>query len=282
MKEHLLRDVALRWARQTAAREALGRALSILNGAGIDALPVKGIVTTPLLYDRVTERDIADVDLRIRPRDRRRAMQAFAEAGFPILHASKQWGTFETLIDHILVECETSVGPPGLCGLTVDTMIAHGAPSTTAVPHIEPELHEHVLLLCVNVFKDKLARARSHALEDLARIVTIDAFDARRFARLVHEAHSTTLVWLVADFMVRRGANTWAGIRDQLGPPRRCYATTYTRLRTPVARSEFLLAAVARMGSDDAGDRARALAFGAAGTFTWWLRRKQAVWANAR
>ena len=71
------------------------------------------------------------------------------------MHASKQWGTFETIVDRVLVEVETSVGPPGLCGLAVDTMIAHA--TRGAEGHLEPELHEHALLLAVNVFKDKLA-----------------------------------------------------------------------------------------------------------------------------
>lgn len=269
-----LRQDALRWAKQIAARGALERALAILSGAGIDALPVKGVVTTPLLYGSATERDITDVDLRIRPRDRHRAMKAFATAGLPLLHGSKQWGAFETVIDHTLVECETSVGPPGLCGLTINTMIAHATPSIAGPPGLEPELHEHVLLLCVNVFKDKLVRARRHALEDLARIIMVDAFDPAIFIRIARTAHSTTLVWIVADFMARRGVSGWGGIRDHVELTRHRYAATFAHLMHRRANSRLLLPVLARIASDDATERARALALGAAGTAGWWLARR--------
>jgi hypothetical protein len=269
-----VKQAALRWAKQGVARAALGRALGVLDAARVDVLPVKGVVTTPLLWADSAERDIADVDLRVRPRDRVRAQRAFEAAGFTVGHGSKQWGTFEAIVDGTLVEVETSVGPPGLCGLTVDTMIAHAMRGEAG--HLEPELHEHALLLCVNVFKDKLARARGHALEDVARIVRLEAFDDAVFVRVVRAAQSTTLAWLVADFLAQEGDTRWAEIRAALGPPRRAYAATYRALMRRRLRGRFLLPLVARAASDNALERARAVALGAAGTARWLLAGRRA------
>lgn len=260
---------ALRWAKQSMCRVALERTLAVLGDADVDALPVKGVITTPLLYEDNAHRDIADVDLRIRPGDRRRAMQALSRAGFPLLHGSKQWGAFETVVERMLVELETSVGPPGLCGLPVDTMLAHARRGARG--YLEPELHEHALLLCVNVFKDKLARARRHSLEDVQRIARLEAFNDSAFIRVVHDARSTTLVWLVADFLARQGDPRWAEIRDALGRPRRVYAAAYRALVRSRLRGRFLLPLVARAASDAPLERARAVALGAAGTTMWWL-----------
>ncbi len=273
MQDAVKERAAHRWVRQSVAQAALAKALGVLDGAGVDALPVKGVVTTPLLWADSAERDIADVDLRVRPRDRVRALRAFEEAGFRIGHASKQWGTFDLIIGQMLVEVETSVGPPGLCGLDVDTMIAHATRGEHG--YLEPELHEHALLLCVNVFKDKLARARGHALEDVTRIVRLEEFDDEKFVRVVSAARSTTLVWIVADFFAQQGDARWAEIRAALGGPRRVYAAAYRALMRRRLRGKFLLPLVARAASDDPLQRARAVALGAVGTATWWLAQRR-------
>jgi Uncharacterised nucleotidyltransferase len=264
------------WAGQQIARSALRRALAVLDAAFIAALPVKGVITTPLLYADEADREISDVDIRVRSADRDRAMGALSAAGLPLLHTSKQWGTFETEIDGVPIEFETSVGPPGLCGLSVDAMIAHAtrAVEPLGFPHWRAELHEHALLLCVNVFKDKLARALPHSLEDLRRIVRLPEFRDAEFVRVVRAARSTTLVWLVADFLVGQGDARWAEIRDAVGPPpRRAYAETYQLLVKRRLYGRFLLPLLARMGSDSGLERARAVALGGAGTAAWWLRR---------
>jgi hypothetical protein len=161
------------------------------------------------------------------------------------------------------LDLEAHVGPPGLSALTVDEMIAHAALRIGALgfPHLEPELHEHAVLLCVNVFKDKLAFARPHAVQDLELIATHEGFDAARFADVARRARLATLVWICADWLARsREITAWAAIRDAIGKraPRPLYARAVAAL---VARGEptRTLTLLARVASDDPLRRARAL-----------------------
>jgi hypothetical protein len=142
-------------------------------------------------------------------------------------------------------------------------MIAHAALriGPLGFPHLEPEIHEHAVLLCVNVFKDKLAFARPHAIRDLERVATHEGFDVARFVDVARRARLTTLAWICADWLARSCHITaWAAIRDALGPraPRPLYARAFSAL---VARGEptRALTILTRAASDDAWRRARAL-----------------------
>ena len=255
-------DRTLTWARHVLAADVLGKVLEVCRAAGVDALPVKGVLTGPMLYRDVGERPLDDVDVRVRPRDLRALLDAGARAGWPLVSRSRAYGGALFRVHGMEVDVESSVGPPGMCAMSVGEMIAHARVETAPLgfAHLAPELHEHAVLLCVNVFKDKLVFARRHALEDLARIALHPAFDVARFIATARRARVAALVWVVADWMARtRGDAAWRAVRDGFGAraPRRTYSRVLRALIE--SKSGAAMTLVARMASDDAWRRVHAL-----------------------
>jgi hypothetical protein len=267
------------WFDHELASRALRALLELLEPDGIPVLPVKGVVLARTLYADVTERPMADVDVRVLPADRGRIARLLRAQGWPILHGSKQWGAFETEITRMLVELETSIGPPGVCAIGVEEMIGRATRTSAGLgfPHLEPELHDHALVLCVTVFKDKIHDTVPWALGDLVRIARQPGFDAARMAALAARARLRAAVWAVADWAATAGgSDAWADVRDRIArrPPRALYLRAYRSLaRTPRA-SRVALPILARAASDDPAARARALLLGGAGALSWW-------WAHA-
>ena len=73
------------WLRHEVAANALHRVVGAFRTAEISCLPVKGIVTAGWLYADVSERPLSDVDLRIRPRDFRRALEVGRARGWELV-----------------------------------------------------------------------------------------------------------------------------------------------------------------------------------------------------
>src|SRR5262249_47364471 len=160
------------WAAHEAALEGLRRSLAALRGAGVEPIVVKGMVLAYELYDDVAQRPLADVDLRVRPSRFLRAVRALRARGWPVDPTSKQLGSIGFKVGTALVEIESTVGPPGLCGLTIAQMEARARrrvlPSGIAVR--EPDIVDHAIVLVVNAFKDKLADCPSWSIGDLVAI----------------------------------------------------------------------------------------------------------------
>lgn len=263
------------WFDHELASRALRALLELLEPEGVAVLPVKGVVLGRTLYADVTERPMADVDVRIRPADRGRVERLLRARGWPILHGSKQWGAFETESARMLVELETSIGPPGVCAVSVEEMIGRASRTTAGLgfPHLEPELHDHALVLCVTVFKDKIHDTVPWALGDLVRVAQQPGFDAARMAALAARAELRTAVWAVADWAASAGGSeAWAAVRDRIGrtPPRALYLRAYRALAKTPHSSRVALPLLARAASDDPALAARALLLGGAGVLSWW------------
>ena len=128
--------------------------------------------------------------------------------------------------------------------------------------HRVPELHDHAVLLVVNVFKDKLTLAAPWSLEDLTRIVRRRDLDPEVLVRRLREAKVAALAWFVADWFAReRQDEVWAALRDRLAQtaPRPRYQRALTR--AVAANPEGPWARVlARLASDSPAERVRALA----------------------
>ena len=256
------------------ATEALRRVLMAFDAAGIEALPVKGVVLAHTLYDDVRQRPIADVDLRVVPRDLRRVERVAGREGWPIFRNSKQLGSRGMNVCRALVEIETTIGPPGLCAVGVEEMMKRSRKTTGGLgfEHREPELHDHALVLCVNAFKDKLVLGVPSARGDLERIARQPGFYAGVVAERARDAKLRTVVWIVADWLCEEGrGGAWDEVRTALGgrPPRARYVAWYRALRdrSPTAPALSLLA---RVGSDSRSAQGVALALGAAGTAALW------------
>jgi len=257
-------DLALQRAVHAHARLVLGAVLAACDRAAVDVLPVKGIVTAYTLYPDPGLRPIRDVDLRVRPRDLGRVARLGEEAGWRLLERSIAYRTLSFEVRGFLVEFESHVGPPGLCDLTVDAMMARATPcpGPFGVPYRQPEIHDHALLLCVNAFKDKLIDAWPAAVRDLEIIADESGFSDERFVDLARASSVATLVWLVACWLAdSRGSARWAALRDRVGQaaPRASYAVLFQRAIRARSPSRALLRVLARAGSDRPAARVKAL-----------------------
>jgi hypothetical protein len=256
-------DVVWHRARHEHAKLALEQVLAACRDGGVQVLPVKGVLTAYLFYPDPGQRPIQDVDLRVRPEDLDRVRDLGRRSGWRLVSRSRAYGTLSFDVLGFLVEFESHVGPPGLCALRVDDMLRRAVPSVEilAVPHLKPDLHDHALLLCVNVFKDKLVEALPWAVRDLELLPEQQGFSSTRLAELAREVGAETILSIVATWLGReRGATGWDRIRVELEPSmrRRLYRAVFERSirATPLRRS--CLRVLARAGADRRGQRLRA------------------------
>jgi hypothetical protein len=230
--------------------------------AGIQALAVKGVVTASTLYAEPTERPMGDVDLRIRPEDFERAARVATDAGWRIGDWKPAYKAFVVNMDGLGVDVESVIGAPGLCALSIGEMLSRATRGVAGVDVRVPELHDHAVLICVNVFKDKLALAAPWALEDARRIVEAEGFDEDRFVERARCAKIACMAWIVADWMTReRGSAAWASLKAKLGGergPRPLYVWMFRKLqeRAPESLATRLMA---RAGPDTLGMRVAGL-----------------------
>ncbi len=259
-----------------AASECKGAAFAevALAGAsiGVPLLPVKGVLTARQLYARVTDREMVDVDVRVRSRDLGRLCEAGAARGWVLIERSRAYACAAFKVLGERVELEAHVGPPGFCGLTVDAMIERATQHVEpfGVPHLQPELHDHALLLIVNAFKDQLVNASEGGLVDLARIAALPDFKFERLASLARECGVAAVAWLVGEWMLeRRSESRWRSLLDELGgrPNRRLYTAAFHALAEKGRRPSLALRLLVRAAPDTAAMRASALAV----TLGWWF-----------
>jgi hypothetical protein len=183
----------------------LERALALLGAAGVPVLVVKGAILAHLLYDSPVERPLRDVDLRVRPRDLDRAKRALLAApGTRLLVASSVYRSAVISMRGVELDLEATIGPPFLSAVGVDAMLARAelAVEPLGFAHARPEIHDHALVLAINVFKDHVLPGAA-GVEDLVRIARRPEFDARTLAERARDAGCTTLVHVVATHVAR-------------------------------------------------------------------------------
>src|SRR5262249_42710345 len=154
---------------------------------------------------------------------------------WPIRHDSREFGARTFAFEDIVVEVATSVGPPGVCALTIADLLARSHVDERAYGFKVrvPDFHDHLLLLCINIFKDKFDDAPAWCTTDLGRMVLSRYFDEREFFAVVRAGKNRCLVWLVADYLISalegEARERWRSIRDRIGirPPRRIYVATW-------------------------------------------------------
>lgn len=265
-------DLAARaaaWSRHEHARKVLGRVLDACREHSITALPVKGVLTAHLLHRDPSERNMQDIDLRVTPRDFPRLLPMGRAAGFPLLVHSRAYRHASFDVDGMMVEFEAHVGPRGVCGLTVEAMLAraeeHVAPF--GFSHRQPELHDHALLLVINAFKDKIIEAAEWAIRDLELVGARGDFEPKRLAALAKESGVAALTWVVADWLADvRGHAGWAGVRGCLhDAPRKRYREAMRGVLNGEPRAGGATRAFMRLAARAASDRLpqRLLALGA-------------------
>jgi hypothetical protein len=256
------------WVAHQAALQALRQTLDAFAGERIDAVAVKGIVLAYRLYGDVADRPIQDVDLRVCPADLRRVLAVARQRGWVLDRSSRQLGCVGFRVGAVLVEVETTIGPAGLCPLSIHELLSRSVARSmkTGFTCLEPEPVDHAVVLVVNAFKDKIVQCPSWSLGDLVRIVQDPGFDEGAFLERVRRLGLETITWIVADWLVRHGDSPgWRTIHGSLRLRRRAYARAYASLAES-APGGLAMRLLARAGSDSAPRRVYALGAGLAGT----------------
>lgn len=251
------------WLLQLRATMALGKVLRRFEAAGIDALPVKGIITSRVLYTDISERRLGDVDVRIRPRDYGEVLRVVEAEGWRVVQKMRSYRNVVFLVDDVFIDVEADVAAPGLCAFGVDDLIARAEPSTLlGYPHLLVDFTDHAVLLALNVFKDKLVQAFRWSMQDVERLPGHAEWDTGAFVDRLAEGRVRTIGWIVADWMVReRGVEAWAAVRGAIGarPPRRAYAEVHGWMVGHLKYDALALRLWNRAGADAVGLRAKAV-----------------------
>jgi hypothetical protein len=261
-------EARVNWLRHIAAPGVFREVLSAFEARGIPVLPVKGVVTAHRLYEDVAARPLGDIDLRI-PRRCFQEVIAVAKARAwtantdgPVL-----WNAL-LKVDGTEVDVECTLGPPGLCALSVDDVIvrARRVVEPFGFPHLEPEMNDHAIVLVINAFKDGLW-PMPWALEDLRRIARHPEFDAEIMVGRARAGRVASALWIVADWLGHdHDLVEWREVRDRVGPrppsPRVARAYGYVRRRGWPSRAGFLATAAS---NDDLRGCVSGLVLAAAG-----------------
>ena len=247
------------------AKKALEGALQRLDGAGIPALVVKGMVLAYLLYEKPTDRPVVNVDLRVRPADLSAAVRALMAPprGARLLVSSRVFGSAVVSLSKIQVDLETHIGPPFMCAVGIPAMLARAERTAEGhgFPHLRPELHDHALLLAVNLFKDRMLGGRWR-LGDFERIARLPAFDPAVLRARATEARCGTLVHIVATHVAHMtGDERWRAIAAEILPARPDYAArVLATLREKRKRGLYAWRLELRASSDSRARRVATLA----------------------
>jgi len=208
------------WIRHVAAPSTLQRVVSALESEGIPVLPVKGILTAHVLYEDIAARPIGDIDLRL-PRGRfRTAVRVGRAHGWAPQTVSPRLWEAMLKVDGWEVDIECTLGPPGLCALSVEDVLERAQRSVEpfGFPHLQPELNDHALILVLNAFKDGL-RPMPWALEDLRRIARHAQFDPQALVSRARQGRVVSALWVIATWLAdEHGAPEWRDVRARIGP----------------------------------------------------------------
>jgi hypothetical protein len=269
------------WAQQMRHLRVFRAVHAKFDAARIPVLPVKGILSAHTLYDDVADRLLTDIDLKIRPADFDRVVALCAREGWRVVQRMRAYANVVFVVEGVYVDVEGYPSVPGLSHLTVDAMLQRARPSELlGFPHLLPSFDDHAVVLLLNAFKDKLIHTFVWAVRDLERLPAHRDFDAGRLVRILRATGTTTIGWIVADWMIRgRDIAGWNAVRDAIGarPPRRAYAAVFEALCKVAPRWQLAMRVVARVGADDLGDRARAL-----GRMAWWqVENLASQWGDA-
>jgi hypothetical protein len=266
------------WLLQETGAQILRDVVTRCERAAIPLLPVKGIVTSRWLYSDVTERPITDVDVRIRPEDLGRLRRLASGAGWQCVRVALSYRNLVYDFGALSLDVEANIGPPGLCGLDVGTMLKRSARRELA-PGLSvsvPEIHDHAVLLVVNAFKDKIVNAASWSIADLERIVVQPGFRRATFVERAELARVSTVVWLVASYMeTARSNGTWGAIRvamESTGRVRRFYARAVQHELAKAESASLFLRLLTRVGMDSLPMRVAALVHAVAWTAEMRMR----------
>jgi len=238
------------------AEYALSIVLPVLDRAGIAVLPVKGIVTGRWLYRSPYERPMSDVDVRARRADLDAIRTICQHHAWRITNQSPWYQNVTFEVAGVSIDVECSVGAPGMCSLTIESMLARARRSSDLLPveHWRVETHDHALLLAMNVLKDQVGRCVPWAIEDLVRVASTEDFVPSIMADRAWRAGVASALRGIARWLATtKDSEQWNAVAEHIGtPPRPAYARRVEQalsdLRNPA--SAPLRTAIARSAND--------------------------------
>src|SRR5678815_1267939 len=122
-------------------------------------------------------------------------------------------------VDGVQVDVECHVGPPHVCSLKIEDMLARSTRSNLlGFPANVPDFTDHVVLQIVNVFKDKIVLAGDGAVGDLDRAAGCPEFEPSAIAQRLDACDVATIGWLVCGHV---SSARWSEVRDVLSPVHR-------------------------------------------------------------
>lgn len=252
-----------------ALRQVLEAALS----KGVRVAPVKGALTARWLYRSVSERPISDVDLRARHEDLDTLASIARERGWSVRWRDRVYRSLGLVVEGVTFDIETWVGAPWMSALTVGAMLrrAERTDALLGVEHSRITVHDHALVLALNVVKDRVGASAPWAIEDVARVATAPGFLPEAMADVAWRAANASALWAVATWIERaRGASAWGAVARALGDvPRQGYARRVCDAlgaREGAAVDRMRRRWLARASCDDGLLRAKALA-----TMALWM-----------
>lgn len=256
------------WARHLVAERALVRVDDVLSKASLQYVLIKGMVSARTLYQDVSERPISDIDLRVVPGNLTRLIQVLADVGCKARVDSREYGARSFSIENMLVEVGVSIGPKGMCQLPIRALLERADTlSIGGRDVLVPRPLDHLLVACVNVFKDGLHLAFPWAIEDVRRGFMAKSFEEDAFVEVVKRAHARGLVRCVLDYLIDTGGEATARLRharERLDPEGRY--RFFSQAYRAVGRGP-LRPVLSRCASDAPLDWPKAFGYSAWGAF---------------
>jgi hypothetical protein len=263
-------------------REAAAVFLCALHEHGIAAAPIKGLVTSALLYDDPLDRPFGDVDVLVGRRDLPRVAAIARARGWPIVHDSKQLLTLNVVLPPGLpMDVRASVGPPLFATVAARQMLERASIVTDErvidAPFHMLAGHDHLALLLLDAVFDKLAVRSELRKRDLARALRRWVASPPRFAEHLREAGLVAVAWLALSWLHAETGDARAReVLEALEPvpplPRAIARRLLEVFRSAPAGPMARLGV--RLVADHAGRGLAALALGAMGTALYHVRHR--------
>jgi hypothetical protein len=265
-------------ALQAQALFALRQLLVAAEEASVPVAPVKGVLTARWLYRSIAERPLSDVDVRVRDEDLATVLALAERRRWRVRRVDPVYRALSLEIEGVAIDVETSFGARGMSSLSTRAALARAQRTSErlGVEHSMLTVHDHALLLALNVAKDRIGQCHPWAIEDLVRVAERSDFDPAKMASVAWSAANASVLRAVARWLARvYGSRAWGAVEASLGDvPRRAYAARVESLLGRPSQSvveRFERSWLARAACDEPLRRAQSLA-----VMTRW------AWHNAR
>jgi hypothetical protein len=174
-------------------RSAAATFFRLADAAGVRAAPIKGLVVGPELYDNGFERPFGDVDVLVAWRDLGRLVATARRAGLELVYDSKQLGCVNIIVPPgIAMDVRSTIAPPMMSSESAESVLRRAVrehdPRICDAPILLLDRQDHLLLLVMDAWMDKLTIGRDRHLLDLELALESWMRSPREFAAVAHRA----------------------------------------------------------------------------------------------